>query len=183
MNAVIDITNIQIETERLILRAWQMNDLEPFYIHAFDDEEEMNASVERPPIAVFQGILNKIITEAKTFAIVLKENGMIIGSLGLQPRHADTGLPDELNGREISYELFKDYRGKGYMTEAVNAVCRYCFDRLHYDYLSCGYFDGNTKSKGVIERCGFTWLKDIDTVVAQGKSVPGKLYIRYQTNK
>ncbi|MBQ3491847.1 MAG: GNAT family N-acetyltransferase, partial [Oscillospiraceae bacterium] len=81
------------------------------------------------------------------------------------------------------YELFKDFRGKGYMTEAVNTVCDYCFDQLRYDYLTCGYFDGNTKSKGVMERCGFTWLKDIDTAVEPGKTIPGKLYIRYKTNK
>ena len=183
MNAEIDVTNIRIESERLILRAWQIDDLEPFYMHAFDDEDESNDSAEQPPIAVFQGVLNKIVAEGKTFAIVLKDDGAIIGSLGLQPRHCDTGLPDELNGREISYELFKDFRGKGYMTEAVNAVCNYCFNQLHYDYLTCGYFDDNAKSKGVIERCGFRWLKDINTTVAPGKTIPGKLYIHYQTNK
>ena len=183
MNAAIDVTNIRIESERLILRAWQIDDLETFYMHAFDDEDESIDSAERPPIAVFQRILNEIVTEGKTFAVVLKDDGAIIGSLGLQPRHCDTGLTDELNGREISYELFKDFRGKGYMTEAVNTVCDYCFDQLRYDYLTCGYFDGNTKSKGVMERCGFTWLKDIDTAVEPGKTIPGKLYIRYKTNK
>ena len=160
-----------------------MDDLQSFYMHAFDDEREKDNSAERPPIAVFQGILNTIIKESKTFAIALKEDGTIVGSLGLQPRHADTGLPDELDGREISYGLFKDYRGKGYMTEAVNAVCSYCFDHLRYDYLSCGYFEGNDNSKAIMEHCGFTWLKDIDTVVAPGKTISGKLYIRRNTNK
>ena len=183
MNAPIDVKNICIETERLILRSWQKDDVDSFYMHAFDDEDEIDDSAERPPIEIFQRILNKIIQESKTFAIILKENGDIIGSLGLQPRRADSGLPDEFNGREISYELFKNYRGNGYMTEAVKALCSYCFNQLRYDYLTCGYFEGNHKSKGVMERCGFAWLKDIDTVVKSGETVPGKLYVRYQTNK
>ena len=119
MNAAIDVTNIRIESERLILRAWQIDDLETFYIHAFDDEDESIDSAERPPIAVFQRILNEIVTEGKTFAVVLKDDGAIIGSLGLQPRHCDTGLTDELNGREISYELFKDFRHVSFTTEIL----------------------------------------------------------------
>lgn len=183
MNATVDLTNIRIETDRLLLRSWQMGDLELFYMHAFDDEDGMKDPSKRPPIEVFQGILNKIINESKTFAIVLKENGDIIGSLGLQPRHSDTGFPAEMDGREISYALFKAYRGKGYMTEAVNAVCNYCFNRLGFDYLTCGYFNGNDKSKNVMERCGFLWLKDIDTVMKPGETVAGKLYVRYKSNE
>ena len=81
--------------------------------------------------------------------------------------------------------LFRDVctTDNGYMTEAVKALCSYCFNQLRYDYLTCGYFEGNHKSKGVMERCGFAWLKDIDTVVKSGETVPGKLYVRYQTNK
>lgn len=183
MNAPIDVTNIRIETERLVLRSWQMDDLETFYLHAFDEEDKMVGSTEHPPIEMFQQILSRIIAEKKLFAITLRETKDVIGSLGLQPRHNDSGLADELNGREISYALFKDFRGMGYMTEAVNAVCSYCFDQLHYDYLTCGYFDGNDKSKNVMERCGFVCLKDIDTVVKPGETVPGKLYVRYQSNK
>lgn len=183
MNAPIDVTNIRIESERLILRSWKMSDLDTFYQHAFDREDSADSSAERPPISMFENILSRIIDEKKQFAIILKETEAVIGSLGLQPRHVDTGFADELHGREISYGLFKDYRGKGYMTEAVDAVCKYCFDQLHYDYLTCGYFDGNDKSKRVMERCGFVWLKDIDTVVKPGETIPGKLYVRYQPNK
>ena len=102
MNATIDVTNICIETERLFLRSWQQNDLESFYINAFEDEDELEDSVEKPPIEIFRRILDNIIEERKTFALVLKEGGEIIGSLGLQPRHGDSGLPDDLDGREIS---------------------------------------------------------------------------------
>ena len=183
MDAPINVKNVRIETERLILRSWHEDDLEVFYMNAFAEEDEDIDSAMLPPIEVFQRILNNIIAESKTFVLALKDNGEIIGSLGLQPRHADSGLADKLHGREISYGLHKDHRGKGYMTEAVYAVCNYCFKELNYDYLTCGCFDGNEKSKHVMERCGFCWLKDIDTVVEKGKTVPGKLYVRYNPNK
>ena len=34
MNAVVDLTNVVLETERLILRAWKETDLEDFYEYA-----------------------------------------------------------------------------------------------------------------------------------------------------
>jgi len=75
MNATIDVTNMCIETERLFLRSWQQNDLESFYINAFEDEDELEDSVEKPPIEIFRRILDNIIEERKTFALVLKRLG------------------------------------------------------------------------------------------------------------
>ena len=34
MNAPVDVTNIRIETDRLILRPWRQEDLEDFYNYA-----------------------------------------------------------------------------------------------------------------------------------------------------
>ena len=34
MNAEIDISNVKLETERLILRPWEITDLDDFYKHA-----------------------------------------------------------------------------------------------------------------------------------------------------
>ena len=41
MNAPVDVTDIRIETERLILRAWRETDLADFYEYA---------GVESPPV-------------------------------------------------------------------------------------------------------------------------------------
>ena len=41
------------------------------------------------------------------------------------------------------------------MTEAVQAVIDYCFGTLHYDYLTCGHFLQNDRSRRVIEKSGF----------------------------
>ena len=41
------------------------------------------------------------------------------------------------------------------MTEAVKAVIDYLFNILDYDFLLCGFFDFNNRSKRVQEKCGF----------------------------
>lgn len=83
----------------------------------------------------------------------------MIGSLGLEPRDEDAGLPKELQGREIGYVLSRDYWGRGLMPEAVKAVIDYCFQELSFDYLTCGHFDRNDRSRRVVEKSGFRFLK------------------------
>ena len=41
------------------------------------------------------------------------------------------------------------------MTEAVQAVIKYLFERLELDFLLCGYYDFNKRSRRVQEKCGF----------------------------
>ena len=41
------------------------------------------------------------------------------------------------------------------MPEAVNTVIHYCFEMLGYDYLTCGHFLRNDRSRRVVEKCGF----------------------------
>lgn len=73
-------------------------------------------------------ILKSFIQHKKTFALELKESSKVIGSIGLEVRDVDLGIPDALLGREIGYVLNKDYWGKGLMPEAVKAVIDYCFN-------------------------------------------------------
>ena len=43
------------------------------------------------------------------------------------------------------------------MPEAVNELIRYAFEELKIIRLWCGYFEGNEKSRRVIEKCGFQY--------------------------
>ena len=184
MNAPIDVTNIRIETERLVLRAWRESDLHDFYEYASVPGvgEKAGWNHHQSP-EESQRILGFFISGKKTLALELKVNGKVIGSLGLEPRDEDAGLPAELQGREIGYVLSKDYWGKGLMPEAVKAVMGYCFDVLDYDYLTCGHFDHNDRSRRVVEKSGFQFLKNVITPTARGIDEPGKMYVRYNPHK
>lgn len=180
MNAPIDVTNVRIETPRLILRSWKEEDLHDLYEYASVEGVGEKAGWNHHQSLDESGrILAFFIKGKKTFAIEYKENGKVIGSVGVEPRHEDSELPDELQGREIGYVLSKDYWGRGLMPEAVKAVMEYCFQKLDYDYLTCGHFNHNDRSRRVVEKCGFRYLKPSATETASGIVEPGKMYVMY----
>ena len=184
MNAPVDVTVMRIETERLILRAWMESDLLDFYEYAsVPGVGEKAGWNHHQSLDESKKILGLFMNGKKTLALELKENGKVIGSLGLEPRDEDAGLPAKLQGREIGYVLSKDYWGRGLMPEAVKAVIAYCFDVLDFDYLTCGHFDHNDRSRRVVEKCGFQFLKNVVTPTARGVVEPGKLYVLYNSNK
>ena len=160
MVAAVDVTDIRIETERLILRAWQESDLNDFYEYArVDGVGQMAGWLPHDSVETSKSILESFITHRKTFALELKESGKVIGSLGLESRQE----VDTLNGfgREIGYVLSKDYWGRGLMPEAVTAVIDYCFRELKFDFLVCGHFVKNHQSRRVVEKCGFRFYKEV----------------------
>ena len=179
MLAPIDVTNIRIETDRLILRPWRESDLEDFYEYASHPDVGIHAgwnphkSMEESRV-----ILDMFIREKKVFALELKETGCVIGSLGLEEMRPDP-LGKEALGREIGYVLGKPYWGRGLMVEAVRAVIDYCFKALHYDYLTCGHFVQNHRSRRVIEKIGFTYFGESDFETSRNTVERSKNYILY----
>jgi len=151
MNTEIDISNIKLETERLILRAWKITDLDDFFEYAsingvgekagWEHHKSKDESLE---------ILKMFIDEKKVFAIVLKENRQDL----------DKNL-ENLLGKELGYVLSKDYWNNGIMTEAVSKVIEYCFKILKLNYLIATCFNYNIESKKVLEKLNFKFYKDI----------------------
>ena len=184
MIAPVDVRNIHIETKRLILRPWKESDLNDFYEYAsVEGVGEKAGWNHHQSLEESKRILDSFIDGKKTFALELKENSKVIGSLGLEPRDEDAGLEPQLQGREIGYVLSKDYWGRGLMPEAVKAVIAYCFERLNFDYLTCGHFDHNHRSRRVVEKCGFQFLKDVITPTVRGIDESGKMSVLYNPDK
>ena len=160
MNAVIDITDVIIETERLMLRPWRIDDLGDFFEYASVDGVGQMAGWEpHTSIAVSETVLKLFIEEKKTFALELKENNKVIGSLGIEKlsRIINDDYSD-IPGREIGYVLNKKYWGRGLMPEAVKAVIEYCFSETECEYLICSCAETNNQSKRVIDKCGFSFI-------------------------
>ena len=161
MNAPIDVTNIRIETKRLILRPWRETDAQDFYDYAsVPGVGEMAGWAHHESMEKSRQNLNLFIQEKKTFALEL--DGKVIGSLGIESYKEDE-FPelDLLRGRSIGYVLSKDYWGKGLMPEAVQAVIRYLFQTENLDFLIISHYAFNNQSRRVIEKCGFHYLKTI----------------------
>ena len=186
MNANFKINGKEIETKRLILRPFKQQDLEDFYEYTkVEGVGERAGWKHHESIDESQSILDLFIDEDKTFAIVLKENNKVIGSLGVEKYGMEEVLTEffEYQGREIGYVLSKDYWCKGLMTEAVKAVINYLFNELNLDFLTCGYYEFNSQSKRVQEKCGFKPYRKLVMETRLGTKEPSVLNLLINPNK
>ena len=186
MNAFFKIKGKTIETERLILRPFQQSDLADFYEYArVEGVGEMAGWEHHESIEKSQVILDRFISEDKTFAIVCKETDKVIGSLGVEEYGMEQALTEFRGyaGREIGYVLSKDHWGRGIMPEAVTAVIDYLFNDLDMDFLTCGYYDFNVQSKRVQEKCGFKPYRKLVMDTRMGTSEPGVLNLLVNPRK
>ena len=146
-----------LETERLILRPWEERDANDLFQYASVTEVgpitgwPVHTSVKNS-----REIIKSDLSAPETYAIVLKETMQPVGSIGLMIGSAsDKGIPD--TEAEIGYWIGVPYWGQGLIPEAVREMMRHGFDDLNLEKLWCGYFDGNTKSQRVQEKCGFRY--------------------------
>ena len=156
-----------LETERLILRKFREEDFADFCAYAMD--EEMTRMIGRDPTDTventrvsFDWLKDR---EERSYALVLKETGRVIGDLTV------TAVPEDLagleplrgkQGRSLSFSISRQYRRQGLMTEAVRAVIRRLFEEEGMDYIQCGCFDFNTVSARFQEKLGFVHLTTME---------------------
>ena len=147
--------SIRIETERLVIRTPVMKDAEEIQrakIEAWPDLQQwMSWAVDGTE--TIEALRAHFIAGAreKNHLIALeKHSGRFVLSTGATP------LPDKDRQFEIGYWTARNMRGKGFATEAANAVCRYAFNALEADRLYICHYEGNEPSRNVIEKLGFT---------------------------
>lgn len=179
INANVDLTGVVLETDRLLLREWNEADLADLFEYAkVDGVGQMAGWNPHTSIQESKTILEMFIQGKMTFALELKENHKVIGSLGLETLSLSLGDEYEnLAGREIGYVLSKDYWGKGLMPEAVNSVIQFCFEKENYDYLMCSHSVINSQSKKVIEKSGFRFVKENIQITRDGQEHISLYYV------
>lgn len=169
MNHEVNINGYILETERLIIRPFKHSDLDDFFEYAsVDGVGEMAGWNHHKSIEESKEILNMFIDEHKTFALEFKNNKKVIGSIGIEKINPLNDPYKNLYGREIGYVLSKDYWGRGLMTEVVKRVIDFCFDDLHLDYLWISHWIKNDRSRRVIEKCGFEFVKEFEHTCING---------------
>lgn len=82
--------------------------------------------------------------------VFLKESGEFIASTGLH--RIDWDIPKF----EIGYWIDSRYSGKGYMTEAVQALTHFAIHELNAKRIEIRCDSQNMKSRAIPERLGFT---------------------------
>lgn len=153
-----------LETKRLILRPWEESDAQDLYQYAKDPKVgpaagwPVHTSVENS-----REIIKTALSAPDTYAVVLKESGKAVGSIGLM-RKENSNLNIEDHEGEIGYWIGVPYWGMGLIPEAVRKMQEYAFEEVHMHTLWCAYYDGNEKSRRVMEKCGFTYHHSVENV-------------------
>lgn len=146
---------LRFETERLIIRPWEEGDAEELYRHAKDPD--VGPIAGWPPHTSVENsreIIREVFSAPETYAVVLKETGKPVGSVGLL--FGENGTEPLAEGEaELGYWIGKQYWGNGLIPEASNEIIRHAFEDLGLRRLWCVCDDSNAKSKRVMEKCGF----------------------------
>lgn len=161
-----------LETKRLILRRWEESDAESLYEYAKDPD--VGPIAGWPPhksVAESLDVIRNVFNGAEAYAICLKSDGKAIGAIELK-LNGHTDLTERDDECELGYWLGKSFWGQGIMPEAVREILRHAFEDLRMQKVWCAYYDGNTKSKRVQEKCGFRYqwtTKDVDVPLMHEK--------------
>ena len=143
-----------METKRLVLRHWEINDLDDLYAFAKNPNVGPQAGWrQHQSREESRQILSRMVTAPDQFAIMLKSTMKVIGiiSAGI-----DTSRRN-LAAKTIGCALNEAYWNQGLMTEAVGAMIRYLFMDPGPELIAMDQFADNYGSQRVIEKNGFQY--------------------------
>ncbi|MDF1809256.1 MAG: GNAT family N-acetyltransferase, partial [Phycisphaerales bacterium] len=157
------LSEVITETDRLVLRAPVLEDIDPLAL-MWSDPETMKYIGKTG-----QGWTREMVAErierairfckerGMTFwTVVEKDSNQIIGQGGL--------VPIEFNGPEIElgYRLGIAHWGKGFATEIAGASAAYGFETLDFNRLIAVCYAENLGSRKVLKKVGFKELGESD---------------------
>ena len=144
-----------IETDRLLLRPFRESDAEAFFECCQNPNIGNNAGWKpHRSLEESQEILRSVfISQPGIWAITLKEDGRLIGSVGIIP----DPKRENPQARMLGYWLDESHWGKGYMTEAVQSVLDYGFNTLQLNLITANCYPHNERSQKVLKRHGFIY--------------------------
>lgn len=145
-----------METERLILRPWKIKDAKSLYKYA--KAPAVGPIAGWPPhksVENSKEVIRDILSAPETYAVVLKSTNEPVGSVGIMFGDGVHSADIENGDAEIGYWIGVPYWGQGLIPEAVNLLLKRCFEELGIKRVWCGHYDGNNKSRRVMEKCGF----------------------------
>jgi RimJ/RimL family protein N-acetyltransferase len=149
--------DFELRTARLVVRGWRLADRVPF--------AEMNA--DAIVMEFFPGVLARAASDTLVdrfeaefaefgfcpWAVELAGTGAFIGFVGLTTVRSELPFAPAV---EIGWRLALPFWGRGYATEAGNAVLRYGFDEIGLEEIVSFTSTVNERSRRVMERLGMS---------------------------
>ena len=154
-------SNLTIETDRLLIRPFKIEDIAPSYLMNLDTEVTKYTGdggvVSKKEIE--RRIIEHVFGDYKKhgfgrLAVELKSENKFIGFTGLK-------YLEDMDEVDLGYRFMKAYWGKGIATEAGIASVNLGFKTLGLSKLIAMAFPENTGSIRVLEKLDFKYEKDI----------------------
>jgi len=148
-----------LETERLFLRPFSMDDLDDLVdILSNPEVTRYLAGDGTPSREHVERLLGRIKEhwEERNYgwwAVCLKKDPKVIGWCGL-------GYLEETGETEVLYMLDVPFWGKGIATEAALASLRYGFEQTDLQRIIALAFPDNIASQRVMQKCGMSYEKE-----------------------
>lgn len=164
-----------IECREILLREFDMADLETFHALTWQPEiyetlpgwnvskEQRETWLKDFEIPDNRRFLHAVSVDGKVGGLRLRL-GMVLRASGELIGWCCTGIKHELPppNREIVFAISNDHRGRGYTTQAAQALIAYLFEHTNVEELHAIALVRNIPSNRVIQKCGFEFQKNMD---------------------
>jgi RimJ/RimL family protein N-acetyltransferase len=153
---------VYLETERLVLRRFMVDDAENLFELDGDPEvmRYLSGGEPTPRDMIEEKILPRFLASYErfpgygTWAAALKSTGEFLGWFGFQPTGEDA--PGNVS---LGYRLRRTAWGKGYATEGSRALIRKGFTELGAERVYATTYQDNLASRRVMEKVGMKLVR------------------------
>lgn len=144
----------EINTDRLLLRKFKLEDLEDVYEYCQDKEVTKYLTWETHKNRIetkqyLESVLERYKKETSPHAIVYKDVNKVIGCIDSKDYDAKN------KSIEIGYVLNRNYWNQGIMTEALQAIIAYDYQTLDLERIEMKHYKENIASGRVMQKNGF----------------------------
>lgn len=150
------IFDLQLETERLILRPPQAQDFEPWAAFIADEEAARHIGGVQPRSVAWRTFAAMIgVWEWQRFgffSVIDKASGQWVGRLGPWD-------PEGWPGTEVGWSIVREHWGKGFAPEGATAATQWAFDHLGWREVIHTIAEDNANSKAVAAKLGSRFLR------------------------
>jgi ribosomal-protein-alanine N-acetyltransferase len=149
----------ELETNRLILRKFELSDTEAIYYNWANDNEVTKYLMwpTHKDISVTSSVLREWVSkygddQFYQWAIVLKSNGNDpIGSISI------VKMDDSIKMVHVGYCIGKKWWHQGITSEALSAIVRFFFEEVEVNRIESRHDPKNPNSGKVMEKCGLIY--------------------------
>ena len=150
--------NLILETDRLILREFQLSDAETFF--AMDSNPNVHKYLWNKPVQKIEETIEIIDSVRKQyvnngigrFAMISKETNEFIGWAGL--KYNTEIVNNKVNFYDIGYRLDEKFWGKGYASEATIVWLKYAFEIMNIKTMEAAAHSDNVASNRILQKIG-----------------------------